>query len=198
MTTVLLFDLGGVLYDINLKRTQDSLSLLAGRTVDFTLTSQHKVFDAFECGMISDKEFISSIRSAYDIDASDEEIENAWNALLIGLKKDSNSIIKQIKNYYTVSLLSNINSIHHQRIANECAELFGAFDNLFLSYQLGLRKPQREIFEYVLNHLNTSPENIAYFDDSPQHIATAQSMGITTHHITDTNPIGLALSTYLH
>ena len=178
-----MFDLGGVLYHINLQRTRDSFSLLAGKDVDFSLTSQHEVFDRFECGKSSPQEFRDHLRSAYGIDADDEQMDSAWNALLVGLDPRSVSWLRAIKRTHRIVLLSNINTLHHHRIADECTELFAEFERLYLSYEIGFRKPWKEIYEYVLNDLDVSASEIYYLDDSPQHIATAQSLGICCQQV---------------
>ena len=175
---ILMFDLGGVLYHINLRRTSDCFSLLAGRPVDFSLTAQHAVFDAFERGELDAQAFRSALRDAYGFNASDEEMDAAWNALLVGLDDRSCGWLDALSSNHRIILLSNINEIHHRGIADECAGLFSRFEHLFLSYETGHRKPEAEIYQLVLREMNCPASDILYFDDAPQHVATARSLGI--------------------
>lgn len=180
---VIMFDLGGVLYDINLQRTRDSFSLLAGRTVDFSLTSQHEVFDRFECGKATPAEFRVALRQAYSMEATDEDLDAAWNALLVGLDQRSVHWLREVSKRHRIILLSNINVLHHHRIADECRDLFDCFEHLFLSYEMGQRKPWPQIYSMVLDSMKLQAEEVFYLDDSPQHIATAESMGFVCHRV---------------
>lgn len=183
MSPVIMLDLGNVLYHINLQRTHDCLSLLAGRDVDFSLTSQHEVFDRFECGLINADEFCSQLREAFSLQCSNADIIDAWNALLVGLDPRSTAWVRELKTQHRVILLSNINVLHHERIADECAELFSLFDALYLSYKIGLRKPSHEIFRHVLLHENCTADHIMYLDDSPQHVKGARELGFTAYQV---------------
>ena len=183
MSPVIMLDLGNVLYHINLQRTHDCLSLLAGRDVDFSLTSQHEVFDRFECGLINADEFCSQLREAFSLQCSNADIIDAWNALLVGLDPRSTAWVRELKTHHRVILLSNINVLHHERIADECAELFSLFDALYLSYKIGMRKPSHDIFRHVLLHENCTADHIMYLDDSPQHVKGARELGFTAHQV---------------
>ena len=183
MSPVIMLDLGNVLYHINLQRTHDCLSLLAGRDVDFSLTSQHEVFDRFECGLINADEFCSQLREAFSLQCSNADIIDAWNALLVGLDTRSTAWVRELKTHHRVILLSNINVLHHERIADECAELFSLFDALYLSYKIGMRKPSHDIFRHVLLHENCTADHIMYLDDSPQHVKGARELGFTAYQV---------------
>lgn len=183
MSPIIMLDLGNVLYHINLQRTHDCLSLLAGSDVDFSLTSQHRVFDAFECGTINADEFCSQLREAFSLQCTDTDIIDAWNALLVGLDPRSTEWVRALKTHHRVILLSNINVLHHERIAGECAELFSLFDALYLSYKIGLRKPTHEIFRHVLQHEGCSADHIMYLDDSPQHVKGARELGFKAQQV---------------
>ncbi|MFM8472826.1 MAG: HAD family hydrolase [Candidatus Kapaibacterium sp.] len=183
MKDIVMLDLGNVLYHINLQRTHDSLALLAGREVEFSLTSQAPVFDLFECGLLSADGFRAGLREAYALTCSDDDITDAWNALLVGLDPRSTAWVRALKEHHRVILLSNINVIHHERIAAECAELFSLFDALYLSYDIGLRKPSPRIFRHVLDREQVTADRIRYFDDAPQHVDSALRLGFDARRV---------------
>ncbi|MBL7998354.1 MAG: HAD family phosphatase [Candidatus Kapabacteria bacterium] len=187
--STILFDLGGVLYDINLRRTRDSLMLLAGRDIEFQLTTQDAVFDEFETGAIPPDVFRNRLRSLYGITADDTDIDAAWNALLIGMIPGRVELLRALKPQYRLALLSNINPLHHERIRSEVEEAFAEFEHCFLSYEMGLRKPDVRIFSRVLDTLGVAPQNLLFIDDSPQHIAAAETLGIATYHVTPVQPL---------
>ncbi|MBL7973838.1 MAG: HAD family phosphatase [Candidatus Kapabacteria bacterium] len=184
--TTILFDLGGVLYDINMKRTQDSLSLLAGSEIDYSIASQHDVFSLFESGKITAQEFRDGLRTAYNITATDDELDAAWNALLVGVIPNRIEMLQRVKTKFRIALLSNINVIHHNRIDDEVKELFAQFDTLFLSYDVGMRKPNEDIYRHALAELQATPQEVLFIDDSPLNIYTAQKLGIHAYHVTQT------------
>lgn len=57
------------------------------------------------------------------------------------------------------------------------------FDKAYMSHRIGLRKPMPEVFQYVLNDNGLQPEHTLFIDDSPQHIATADALGIRTIYL---------------
>lgn len=187
----IIFDLGGVLYNINHSLTRQAILSLSSKPtpIDFSLTTQNEVFNLYESGRISSKEFRNELRSLFSISATDNEIDTAWNSMLLGLFPESVSIIQELKSRYRIALLSNINDIHFRAIEEECMPLFLELHDCFLSYTIGLRKPQPEIYNYVLNTMNIKPETTLFIDDAPQNINSAQNTGINTLHITANTPL---------
>ncbi|MBI3259091.1 MAG: HAD family phosphatase [Ignavibacteriae bacterium] len=187
----IIFDLGGVLFNINHERTRAALSALSENPekINFSLLSQNEVFNQFEAGRITSAQFRNELRSLYGISGSDSEIDSAWNAMLIGLFPDSIDMLQSLKQSYRIALLSNINDIHYSAIEQECLPLFLELHDCFLSYSLGLRKPEHEIYQHVLKAMNVIPEKTLFIDDAPQNIQTARSLGIQTYHVTSQNPL---------
>jgi len=191
MIKTIIFDLGGVLYHINHARTRAALAALAANpdSVNLSLEAQADVFSKYEAGKLTSDEFRDSLRASYGMTASDEQIDDAWNAMLGGVFPQSIELIRSLKNHYNVYLLSNINDIHFKAIDVECAELFGTFDECFFSYKIGMRKPDTEIYAHVLNVTNSLPEHTLFIDDAPQNILGAHLLGITTYHVTPDHPL---------
>ncbi|MBK9248239.1 MAG: HAD family phosphatase [Ignavibacteria bacterium] len=191
MIKTIIFDLGGVLYNINHFRTRAALAALAADpdSVNLSLEAQADVFSKYEAGKLTSDEFRDSLRASYGMTASDEQIDNAWNAMLGGVIPQSIELIRSLRNRFNVYLLSNINDIHFKAIESECAALFSTFDECYFSYLIGMRKPDREIYEYVLSNTNSLPEQSLFIDDAPQNIRGAQEAGIATYHVTQEYPI---------
>ena len=87
-------------------------------------------------------------------------------------------------------LLSNTNKIHYDDYTsvvftreNGIEGLEPLFEKTYLSHEMGLRKPNPEIFNVVLNENNLVAEETLFIDDSPQHIASAKTLGIVTYHL---------------
>ena len=87
------------------------------------------------------------------------------------------------------ALLSNTNEIHYRAIEAECMPLFLELHDCFLSYTIGLRKPDSEIYHYALNAMSVRPETTLFIDDAPQNISAAQAIGIQAYHVTAQTPL---------
>jgi len=119
-------------------------------------------------------------------DSTDEMIDEAWNAMILDFPKERINFLLSCKSKYRTFLLSNTNAIHFPVYNNQLKENFqinnlsDLFEKAYYSYRLGLRKPDKEIFEMVLKENNLNPEETLFIDDSPAHIATADKLGIKT------------------
>jgi putative hydrolase of the HAD superfamily len=192
----IIFDLGGVLYDIDHKKTFDALAKLSDKPhrIDFSIQSQNDIFTSFEKGKVSPAQFRNELRSFFGITADDATIDNAWNAMLVGLFPSTIDIIRKLRTRYRVALLSNINDIHCRAIEHQCLPLFLELHDCFLSYTIGLRKPEPEIYHYVLNAMDIVPETTVFIDDAPQNIAAAQAIGIKTFHFTPNSSLSSVIT----
>jgi len=179
----LICDLGGVLYALDYSLTQGALSQLAREPVPFGLVGAAEIFNQYDRGQDSTAQFRQALRQQYRLVGSDQAIDNAWNALLLYLIPERLGQIQQLKSHYRLALLSNINELHYAAVLPHCGELFGEFERCFFSYQLGLRKPEPEIFSLVLREMDFCPADTLFIDDSPEHIASAQRLGLQTYHV---------------
>ena len=97
-------------------------------------------------------------------------------------------LLQQLRLYYDLFLLSNTNEIHEEEFNRVLMSSRGMpslavfFDKVYFSHRVGMRKPNREIFQMILDN-GLKPEHTLFMDDSPQHIATAKEMGIQTIYL---------------
>lgn len=189
----IIFDYGNVIFMIDFERAQQAFIHLGVKNVAqvFGHMQQSSLFDDFDTGQISAAQFRDGIRQLTRQDTlKDEEIDAAWNALLIGVPPGRHELLLSLKQRYQTFLLSNNNEIHYGWIMQYLKQQYGLTDNstLFVrdyySHLLGMRKPNREIFEWILNEHQLQPETTLFIDDSPQHIATAKSLGLQTELLT--------------
>jgi glucose-1-phosphatase len=196
-TKAIIFDLGGVLYDISFARAQKQLSTLTTKEIDFSLTSQSDLFSKYESGLMTTEEFLHDFRVLLEVDSNttDGDLISAWNSLLVGLIVGRVELLSSLKKSYKLYLLSNINELHYKAVKEECKELFSQFDFVFPSYKMGMRKPEIKIYQSVLADIELSPDEVIYFDDAPQHCQAAISLGIPTYRITETESLEYYVST---
>jgi len=184
----IIFDLGVVLLNIDFQKTMAAFKNLGIENIDeiFSGYSQSGFFDDFEKGVISPEEFREEIRKLLDSEVSDEHIDKAWNAMILDFPVERINFIMGCRNNYRTFLLSNTNAIHFPVYNKQFQERFliddfsELFEKAYYSYRHGLRKPDKEIFELVIKENSLIPEETLFIDDSPQHIATATSLGIKT------------------
>lgn len=190
----IIFDYGNVIFEIDFKKTQEALTRLgiANSTAFFAHKSHHHLFNDFETAAISPAQFRAGIREAAGNDQlTDEEIDAAWNSLLIGVPPGIHDVLLKVKEKYRTFLLSNNNETHYNYIVDYLKKEFdmpdnsSLFEKAYYSQQMFLRKPNVEIFEVVINENNLDPAETLFIDDSPQHIAGAKLAGLHTLLMTE-------------
>ncbi|TAH41196.1 MAG: HAD family phosphatase [Bacteroidetes bacterium] len=182
----IIFDLGGVLFDINYQNIIDSFKKLGLGDFDakYTQLKQDHLFDELETGNISASEFRNRIREIAGKDLNDDEINNAWNSILIGFPKKNIDLLVGLKDSYRIFLLSNTNEIHEKAYKAMLRNQYGnevldeLFEKIYLSHRVHLRKPNKEIFQLVIDENNLNVEETLFIDDSPQHIEGAKQVGL--------------------
>ncbi len=186
----IIFDYGNVIFKIDFQRTQHSFTELGIENVErfFAHSGHDPLFDEFEKGMITSAEFRDGIRQiTHKPDLTNEQIDHAWNTLLIGVPEGNHEILLKAREKYRTFLLSNNNEIHYNWITEYLQREFNILSNEHLfemdyySHLMKMRKPDVNIFQYVLDTHKLLPEETLFIDDSPQHIRTAESLGLQTH-----------------
>lgn len=185
----IIFDYGNVIFEINFKRTQDALLQLgiANPTEFYGHRNQNPIFDNFETASVSTDEFRAEIRkAANNLALTDEQIDEVWNSLLIGVSANNHDVLLDVKKKYRTFLLSNNNEIHYNWIIKHIQEKYAIdnydafFEKAYFSQLMKLRKPNVNIFEQVIKENNLNPAETLFIDDSPQHIEGAKKAGLHT------------------
>lgn len=185
----ILFDLGKVLLNFNNDNAKKYFIKFGIKDYDEQLKKLHaqNIFIKLEKGEVSAEQFINEISKILDGIVSDIEIQNAWNSILMNYRTESMNHLKKLKKSYRLYLLSNTNILHYEQfnsiLFNQLQEtsLDGYFTKAYYSHQIGMRKPDKEIFEFVLNNAGIEAERTLFIDDLPENIATAQILGFQTH-----------------
>ena len=187
----LMFDLGGVIIDLDRQRCVDALVALGDFHADelLGLSMQKGEFMKLEEGKIPATDFYNEMRRRIGRPVSDNEITDAINELLIGIPVERLRLLRELKQHFKVMLLSNTNSIMFDTKIADCFAQEGLsvshyFDDIFLSYRLKACKPHAEIFEKVIAQAQIIPEETLFFDDSQQNLDTAAALGFKTYLVT--------------
>ena len=187
----IIFDLGGVLLNIDYNKTILAFNELGIGNFE-EMYSQYKIsplFEQLETGALSEEDFYEAIRRALSTSVTDTYIRNAWNAMLLDFRINSLQLLAKLKAQYNIFLFSNTNAIHHrafhQKLFQQTGEnkLDDYFHKAYYSNEIGLRKPHRESFEYVLSDAGLQAAETLFIDDSINNFETAKNMGLHTHHL---------------
>jgi len=187
----IIFDLGGVILNIDYLLTINEFEKLGIENASnfYSKKVQNPIFDKIEVGAISSKEFMAALKKKCN-NTSLEQVENAWNAMLSDLPQNRLTLIKKLKNKYKIFLLSNTNKIHMQAFQNKIGvktwgEFSALFDKMYLSFEIGFRKPDKSAFKIILKENSLKPNEVLFIDDSPQHIETAKRLGMNCYYLLD-------------
>ncbi len=195
----IIFDLGGVILNIDYNLTANAFKNIGFTNFDtfYSQQKQSNLFDQLETGKLSSLQFTDVIQSNFATKSSKSDIISAWNEMLLDLPKERIRLIRELAKKYKVFLLSNTNSIHYDAFTKIIEKDYetNLFKNLFVetyySHEIGLRKPNKECFEYVLNQNNLKASETLFIDDTEQHIIGANSVGLKTHHLKNKETINL-------
>jgi putative hydrolase of the HAD superfamily len=195
----IIFDLGGVILNIDYHRTIRAFRALGMDDFErhFTQLRQEHLFDLYETGQIGDADFRLGLRSHLRADVTDAEIDDAWNAMLLDLPAARLDLLRELAHGRRLFLLSNTNAIHIDAFgaqlqkAHGLMDLSGFFGRVYLSYQMGIRKPDPAIFTRVCHENGLDPAATLFIDDSPQHVEGARMAGLQAIHLTGSDIIDL-------
>lgn len=168
-----------------------ALAKIAGADKEAITTKYHAdtFFRQYEKGLISDSSFRERFRKFTNESIEDDEIDRAWNAMLVDLPINRINLVTKLRRDYRVMVLSNTNSIHVKRFNQMLYDVSGKnelssfFDEVYFSHEINMRKPDAEIYEFVLAENNLRPEETLFLDDNKQNLEAAEQLGIKTSHV---------------
>ena len=198
----IIFDLGGVVMDLDIEKTKKSLARLGFNESMFHLQEvpeNKNIFILLERGIISETEFYSELKNIIGKPVTSEQLKTAWNEMILGFQPKKIRLLQELKSKYRTFLLSNTNIIHIARCNEILAQKYHLsgldemFEKTYYCYKTGLRKPETSIFEYVLHNSSLIPSETLFIDDSLIHLETAEKLGINTFYLTRNAPLILSL-----
>ncbi len=188
----IIFDLGNVIIDIDVPRTYQALAAL---TTHLNAEETEKIIKSsdvwvrYEKGLLDDQGFRDALRALLQSDASDEALDQAFNALLLDIDPARIALLKKLRQQYKIFILSNTSNIHIlevEKILERCTgekKLSDLFDYVFLSYEMGLVKPHTDIYEAVLAQAGLVASETLFLDDLAANLVGAAQVGIEVKQI---------------
>ena len=187
----IIFDLGGVIINLDVPKTFKNFARLGGiseRQV-MSMVESSSLFHDYEKGLIPSQTFRAGVKRLLRKNLADQEIDDAWNSMLLDIPTNRLSLLEELKGKYNLFVLSNTNDIHIEafnEIINQSYDLnkyHQLFDYIYYSYRINKRKPEAEIYRHVLDEQNLVPEETIFFEDTRDNIDAAAALKIQTHWV---------------
>jgi putative hydrolase of the HAD superfamily len=186
----LIFDLGGVILNIDPQLTVDQLRVLGWK--DFyqqdNQSLNRELFYQLERGNSTPEAFRESVRRMVMDEISDSAIDNAWSAMILDIPAERIRYLEELKKSYRIFLLSNTNEIHRIKFHRNFEADFGysfydLFEQNFYSHEMGMRKPDPQIYKQALIEAGIVAEETLFIDDMEINTEAAKNIGMIVLHI---------------
>lgn len=179
----LIFDLGGVLVNIEYHRFIETLGI--DHTIDEAELLRILSPEArqYESGTISTKDFFHRVNQHLDRGFTETQLHEAWYAILAGEIDGMRNLVEKLSTQGPLYLLSNTNELHFE-YAKKKFPILSFFSQHFVSYKIGAMKPSPEIYRHVIHSLNTNPSDVLFIDDLQHNVDGAKNVGLQTYLFT--------------
>ena len=181
---VLLLDLGGVVLGIDFHRVFQHWASASG--VHASLFYEHWTLDQAykdqEIGRLDFAQYTAHLSDTLGVSMSPEHWRDGWNALWTEPYHEVAATFVELKQHFTLCAFSNTNAVHAESFMQRYPHIMGQFDQLFLSHEVGCRKPGAEAFLHVCDLMQTEPQRVIFLDDSQENVAGARAAKLTAHH----------------
>ncbi len=185
--TTIIFDFGGVLINLDINLCIRNFEKLGVENPEQYIGSygQAGFFLQWEKGEIDLMEFRNKVREISSGNPTDEEIDAAWCSFLLDVPEHRIKLLLELKKKYRLLLLSNSNPLHIEVNAKKEFGKYGldicdVFDKCFISYEMGVTKPDPAIFNRLLSEAGVSAEECLFLDDGQKNIDVAKKLGINS------------------
>lgn len=178
MINTIIFDFGDVFINLDKNATINAFKKLG--LSDWNEELNQLNFQ-FEKGKISQENFLLGIQKQIPT-ASIDEILDAWNAILLDFPLYRLEFLQKLSKKYRLFLLSNTDSIHIDTFENENGvsfyrDFYQCFEKVYFSFEVEMRKPDAEIFNYMINKHELSAKRTLFVDDKKENTDAALSLG---------------------
>ena len=186
----IIFDLGGVILNIDPQLTVNEFRKLGWNDFygEYNQSLAKELFFQLESGNASPEAFRDSVRQMIHDQIEDSSIDKAWSAMILDIPQDRIRYLEILKERYRIFLLSNTNEIHRIKFHHNFEEVFGysfyeLFERNFYSHEMGMRKPNPEIYIRALNEAGILAEETLFIDDMVANTEAAKNVGMRVLHI---------------
>lgn len=193
---VLLFDLGGVVIDIDFGRCLSRWATSAGCDVGM-LTSRFRfdtAYEEHERGRLDAGGYFEALRKCLAVDLADDVLAEGWNDIYVGVNVEMLELLARARTKLPLYAFTNSNPTHQAVWSTRFATELGLFTTTFVSSDIGQRKPDAAAYDAVVSRIGSSPGKVLFFDDSAENVVGALEAGLQAVHVTSTESVRTALA----
>lgn len=181
----ILFDLGGVIIDIDVNKTAQQMTFILGlkNQSNGDNVLNHEIFKQYETGMLNSDEFIQALKNMAQKDVHESKIMEAWNAMLLHIPERRVRLLENLMKKKRLFVLSNTNELHvnhFNKMIPGYSNLSQLFEKIYYSNEIGYRKPTKEAFHIVIKENSIDPTETLFIDDTIENIKAASEMNFQT------------------
>jgi putative hydrolase of the HAD superfamily len=195
----LLFDLGGVVMEIDFGRMFARWAHHAG--VDpATIRSRFSFDESYnrhERGEIGVGDYFASLRSSAGLELSDAQLLDGWTQIYVGEIPGVADVLRSLKDRIPLYAFTNSNPTHMKVCARTFADTLANFRHVFISSDLGVRKPELAAFEKIAAAIGVPPDRILFFDDTAANVEGARAAGLQAVHLDPTRDVAAAIARHV-
>ncbi|MBN1696331.1 MAG: HAD family phosphatase [Spirochaetales bacterium] len=178
--TTLLFDLGNVVFRWSFEPMFEYWAETCGKSVEF-LRSTFRVdhmYEKYETGAVTTDEYAHHIERMLGVRFLPDDFKKGWNSIYVEETAGIDGLLANLEKNYRLAAFSNTNEVHYACMEEKYGHLFRRFERVFYSHIIGLRKPEKDAFEYVLAEIGIKKSDVVFFDDLAENVRGAQRIGI--------------------
>lgn len=192
----IIFDLGEVIVDLDVKAVMDEFSrLMEGKDRDFRelIVESSYLFD-YEVGRMTDEAFVAEVNRFFGSRIAHDEFKFAWNLMIKGISEKRLDLMQRLKKTHKVLILSNTNAMHESYFDQQVQNLTGKqmkdyAHTAYYSHLIGYRKPNADIYQYIIKEQSLTPEKALFLDDKLENVIAARKVGLLAEQVTYPNQI---------
>jgi len=187
----IIFDLGGVILNLDNQRTRDAFVAMGVKGFDNLFGHGHAAsfFRDYELGAISDAQFVSNLKELAGISVEDAVVIGGWNAMLLDFPPQRMELLRSLAKRYRLFLFSNTNALHLAALQQIYQSQFKGpaldahFEKAYYSHLMGLRKPDLESFQMIIEENGLVPSETLFVDDALINVEGARAAGLIGFHL---------------
>jgi putative hydrolase of the HAD superfamily len=195
-----LFDLGQVVLDLEVERCFAYWAQAAGEETDVLVsrwtTDEH--YKDHEIGGQDFETYTRALSSNLGITLSVEDWRAGWNALFVGVFEGVARRLPQLAQTLPIYGFTNTNAVHQREWSTRFAAELAPFEKIYVSSEIGMRKPDAHAYRWVVDDMRTVPERVLFLDDNAENITGAQDVGLKTVHVRAADDAVAAIDVFLN